>query len=268
MRSHGIHIVLTMAAVAALYVVAGDPICAGALDRETSEPRNRRSRPTPRLADGKPNLGLTPRRRRILGRGRWPARAGRELRSWSDSVSAVGQRLARVSDENAGEGRPVSGMRPSRWTAAIFRRGRRSRSFSCPKSSASTSSRAVRPEAGASSIWTAGSILISPPTIQSRVHGAFGRTLGGRHARRRYESASTRGDGFSAGKGMPTTVALHLIERFSRPNFNTLRYEPTIDDPGAYTRPWSGGWNLRWIRAGYGRIFLPGQRARLEEPGW
>ena len=48
-------------------------------------------------------------------------------------------------------------------------------------------------------------------------------------------------------EGMPTTEALHLIERFSRPNFNTLRYEPTIDDPGAYTRPWSGGWNLRWV---------------------
>jgi hypothetical protein len=47
-------------------------------------------------------------------------------------------------------------------------------------------------------------------------------------------------------EGMPTTDALHLIERFSRPDFNTLRYEPTIDDPGAYTKPWSGGWNLRW----------------------
>jgi hypothetical protein len=48
-------------------------------------------------------------------------------------------------------------------------------------------------------------------------------------------------------EGMPTTEALRLTERFSRPNFDTLRYEPTINDPGAYTRPWSGGWNLRWI---------------------
>ena len=48
-------------------------------------------------------------------------------------------------------------------------------------------------------------------------------------------------------EGMPTTEALHLIERFSRPDFNTLRYEPTIDDPGAYTKPWSGGWNIRWV---------------------
>jgi hypothetical protein len=47
-------------------------------------------------------------------------------------------------------------------------------------------------------------------------------------------------------EGMPTTDELHLIERFSRPNFDTLRYEPTIDDPGAYTRPFTGGWNIRW----------------------
>ena len=33
----------------------------------------------------------------------------------------------------------------------------------------------------------------------------------------------------------------------TRTDFNTLRYEPTVDDPGAYTKPWSGGWNLRWV---------------------
>ena len=27
----------------------------------------------------------------------------------------------------------------------------------------------------------------------------------------------------------------------------TLKYEVTIDDAGAYTRPWSGGWTLRWV---------------------
>ena len=25
-----------------------------------------------------------------------------------------------------------------------------------------------------------------------------------------------------------------------------LRYELTVDDPGAYTEPWTGGTNLRW----------------------
>ena len=47
-------------------------------------------------------------------------------------------------------------------------------------------------------------------------------------------------------EGEPHTNQLHLIERFSRPNFNTLQYEVTVDDPGAYTAPWTGGFLLRW----------------------
>ena len=47
-------------------------------------------------------------------------------------------------------------------------------------------------------------------------------------------------------EGVPTTSKLHLIEKLSRPDHNTLRYEATVDDPGAYTATWSGGWNLRW----------------------
>jgi len=47
-------------------------------------------------------------------------------------------------------------------------------------------------------------------------------------------------------EGEPHTEKLHLIERFSRPDFNTLRYEITVDDPGAYTATWTGGFQLRW----------------------
>jgi len=39
--------------------------------------------------------------------------------------------------------------------------------------------------------------------------------------------------------GHPHTEKLHTIERFRRPDFNTLDYEVTIDDPGAYTRPFT-----------------------------
>ncbi len=46
--------------------------------------------------------------------------------------------------------------------------------------------------------------------------------------------------------GMVHTDALHLIERISRPTFDTLRYEVTIDDPKAYTRPWTAGWDIPW----------------------
>jgi hypothetical protein len=47
--------------------------------------------------------------------------------------------------------------------------------------------------------------------------------------------------------GLPHTDKLSITERFSRPNLETLRYEVTIDDPGAYTEPWSSSWELRWI---------------------
>jgi hypothetical protein len=46
--------------------------------------------------------------------------------------------------------------------------------------------------------------------------------------------------------GLPHTDALHLIEHISRPDYNTLKYEATIDDPKAYTAQWSGGWTIPW----------------------
>jgi hypothetical protein len=51
---------------------------------------------------------------------------------------------------------------------------------------------------------------------------------------------------FSNG-GLPHTDQLHLIERISRPNFDTLNYSVTIDDPGAYTRTWGNAWPLQWV---------------------
>jgi len=53
---------------------------------------------------------------------------------------------------------------------------------------------------------------------------------------------------FSNG-GLPHTESLKLTERLSRPDFDTLRYELTINDPGAYTRPWTAAWTLQWVAA-------------------
>ncbi len=39
--------------------------------------------------------------------------------------------------------------------------------------------------------------------------------------------------------GRPSTEALHVIERFHRRDFGHMDIHVTIDDPGAYTRPWS-----------------------------
>jgi hypothetical protein len=48
-------------------------------------------------------------------------------------------------------------------------------------------------------------------------------------------------------RGTPHTAQLKFTERFTRTNMNTLRYQATIDDPGAYTKPWTtGDFNLTW----------------------
>jgi hypothetical protein len=46
--------------------------------------------------------------------------------------------------------------------------------------------------------------------------------------------------------GHPHTDMLHVIEKFSRPNKGTLAYEATFDDPGAYTRPFTVRWTINW----------------------
>src|SRR5437763_4240316 len=46
--------------------------------------------------------------------------------------------------------------------------------------------------------------------------------------------------------GHPHTDQLHVVERFTRPNKWTLHYEATIDDPGAYTKPFKVAWDIPW----------------------
>lgn len=47
-------------------------------------------------------------------------------------------------------------------------------------------------------------------------------------------------------RGLPHTEQLHTVERFSRTDSNTIDYEIVIDDPGAYTDTFTGGFNLSW----------------------
>ncbi len=46
--------------------------------------------------------------------------------------------------------------------------------------------------------------------------------------------------------GYMHTDELKTVERFTRPNRNTLHYEATIDDPGAYSAPWAVAWDIPW----------------------
>jgi hypothetical protein len=49
-------------------------------------------------------------------------------------------------------------------------------------------------------------------------------------------------------RGMPHTTQLHTVERFTRKDAETITYEITVDDPGAYTAPWTGGFELGFER--------------------
>jgi len=54
-------------------------------------------------------------------------------------------------------------------------------------------------------------------------------------------------EGFWLDRGqLPHTAQLHLIEKYTRTSMGSMRYELTIDDPGAYTKPFTGISNLRW----------------------
>jgi hypothetical protein len=44
----------------------------------------------------------------------------------------------------------------------------------------------------------------------------------------------------------PHTEALHLIEKFTRTDSNTMEYELTVDDPGTYTSTWSRSSSMRF----------------------
>jgi hypothetical protein len=45
---------------------------------------------------------------------------------------------------------------------------------------------------------------------------------------------------------IPHTEQLHLIEKYTRTALDTMKYELTVDDPGAYTAPFTGTSTLRW----------------------
>jgi len=53
------------------------------------------------------------------------------------------------------------------------------------------------------------------------------------------ESSGFNGKGWMDTNGHPTTDALHLIEKYRRTDFGHLNVEITIDDPKAYTKPWT-----------------------------
>jgi hypothetical protein len=50
--------------------------------------------------------------------------------------------------------------------------------------------------------------------------------------------------------GHPHTDQMHVVERWRRPSKQTLRYQATVTDPGAYTRPFTIAWDIPWREGG------------------
>ena len=61
------------------------------------------------------------------------------------------------------------------------------------------------------------------------------------------DTRSFNEDFWFTSSGLPHTSRLRLTERFTRLDLDTLEYQVTVDDAGAYTRPWTATWTLRWV---------------------
>ena len=73
---------------------------------------------------------------------------------------------------------------------------------------------------------------------ESDLAGILDRALGRRHAGGREQRLQRQGVARSS-PGIPTTEKLHVTEKFRRKDFGHMEMEITIDDPGAYTKPWT-----------------------------
>ena len=133
----------------------------------------------------------------------------------------------RARAAHALQGRPASRVNSSRRTA--------SNSSSCRNCSASTSSTSAARTPTAPSTWTAARIRRTlTPTY-------YGHSIGWWEGDTLVVDTTGFNEGFWIDRrGLPHTEKLRTLERFTRTDARR-RYELTIDDPGAYTKPWTGG---------------------------
>jgi hypothetical protein len=219
-------------------------------------------RPAPRGSDGKPLLGAVDTESGYWG---YPTTTTLELEGAGVAMNAHGL-LANIADAAK-----VAPLQP--WALGLYRHRQQRRLRDDP------TFLNCKPLGGVRYLQSEYGIQLVEDPERGRVFVLIG---GGNHNYRivyldgREETGNVRGDddnplyyGRGVGKwegdtlvvetrgfnedfwftngGLPHTSQLHLTERFSRPNFETLHYEVTVDDPGAYTKPWSAHWDLRWV---------------------
>jgi len=226
---------------------------------------NAAPQPTPRLADGTPNLG------RVAGeKGIWELPYITNMAQTSPDAPPRGQRPAATLP---GGGRGGAATEPwipfMPWSAAVYNYNSLNESKYDPEGY-------CLPPGGPRMYATPYPMEIIQLPEQKRIIMIF---EGGAHVWREIymdgrphpSSSQIKGEswlGHSVGHwegdtlvvdvvnfnegtwidyfGHPHTSQMHLIERWTRPNKNTLHYEATIDDPGAYTKPWRVQWDIPW----------------------
>src|SRR2546430_1106827 len=65
--------------------------------------------------------------------------------------------------------------------------------------------------------------------------------------------------------GDPHTNLFHLAERYTRTDMRTLHYEATIDDAGAYTKPWKIQFDIAWDPNGEIQEYVCQENNRWQE---
>ena len=106
-----------------------------------------------------------------------------------------------------------------------------------------------------------------PPEHQA-VDGRFGRSLGRRNTLVVDTTNFNDGGGFygDAGGNFGWDRNLHLVERFSLLDADTLLYRFEIDDPTAFTQPWKGELTDGALAGADLRIRLPRRQLLADEP--
>jgi hypothetical protein len=228
------------------------------------------SDPTPRLADGTPNLGRIPGEKGIwnvpwirnMGLRIDRREGGSDLPSSGGAVGLVGHDVKRDGSRLE----PLVPFMP--WSAAVYDYHVANESKYDPEGyclppggprmmatpypmeiiQLPEQKRIIMTFEGATHIWREIYLDGRPhPTGDALNPTYLGHSVG------RWDGDTLVVDvvGFNEGSwidysGHPHTDMLHVVEKFTRPNKNTLHYEVTIDDPGAYTKPWTAGWNIAW----------------------
>lgn len=234
---------LMLPAVLVLLTVASGPSITAQQERgrqtdpgEDPHARRPNAPPTPRLPDGTPNLGSL-----TAGRGVWQLhshqfltilvdpKGGIPYQPWAKALMDYRVSMLRRDD-------PVGACLPLGGTRAMMSPGLSMEFLQQPERK-----RIIMIFDGTTQKWRV--VYMDgrphPPDVYK-----FPSWTG--HAIGRWEGDTLVVDtvGFNEGHwadgaGSPRTSLHHLTEQFTRVDYYALDYEATVDDPGAYTRPWT-----------------------------